>query len=701
MWLADNCRTVPADWQACCEWLGDRLRVVLDDCDAALPDLAPVVAARDAGDLVGAADELLQLLQRPERCERLRWGVITAEREAVSASNERTRQAALELDRLLRPPPPSEARHPPADELLRGEIVVSGLPGAWQLRPEGGIDWRDRGPVADIEWAFSMNRHKFVNRLIEAWSLTGNPAYLVACDRLLGDWLLAEPTPPDLVHDAVWRELEVGLRLCGPWPLLFFASAGRPEFRPTTRLAMLVSWHEQARYLQRHHGDHANHLLMEICGLAMTAVVLPEFKQSADHLRYAAEQLAPQPDAQVYPDGAQIELTSHYHLVSLAYLDLGVQLLRAGQVAVPGPLQDAVPRMWDYVAGILRPDGSLPPNNDSDECQVAPLLRQAAAQYDRPDWLQSIDGAAGSRFFPWAGQQVSRSVAPGLDHYGFFDVGPLGLSGHQHRDRLHLGIQAHGRDLLVDGGRYWYKWDTLRQYFLGTASHNCILVNACGQADDGWEVTDQPFAGAQTCTDEYDYCVGSFDGPWLGQLGRCRHTRAVCYLKNQGWLVVDRIASDRPRPLWPLWHFHPDCQVLAEGDAVFSDDPDVGNIAIQPLGSMAWDLVCERGERDPHGGKYRMWKADIVHVPKDRQEQGWYAPAYHDLQPATCAVYRGQATDALFGWLLWPGLGRPRPPRAQWQQLGPSACRVVLDGVASVTIDLDGGLPAVERSAKG
>ncbi len=693
MRLQDLCQPFPADWQRCCTWLGERLATVLADCDPQCPALAPVIALRDAGDQAGAAAALLAALEQPEHRPRLRWGVISAAHEAVSASNERTRQASLDCERLLRPPPPSARRHPPADELLRGEIVVSGLAGSWQVKEDGGLDWRDRGPVGDIEWAFAMNRHKFLNRLIDAWSVTGNTEYLTACDLLLGDWLLAEPTPKAHRHDAVWRELEVGLRLCGPWPLVFFATIGQPAVRATTRLAMLVSWHEQARYLQAYHGDHANHLIMELCGLAMAAVALPEFRQSAAHLRYAAAQLTPQPAAQVYPDGAQIELTAHYHLVSLAYFDLALQLLRDGGPEAPNELRQAVPRMWDYVAGILRPDGTLPPTNDSDECQVAPLLRQAAEAHRRSDWAEAADGATDSRFFPWAGQMISRSDAPGLGHYSIFDVGPLGLSGHQHRDRLHLGIQAGGRDLLVDGGRYWYKWDTLRQYFLGTASHNCILVNACGQADDGWEVTDRPFTGAQACTERFDYCVSSFNGPWLGQLGACRHTRAVLYLRNLGWLVIDRIASDRPRPVWPLWHFHPACTVVAEGTTVRSDDPGLGNILIRPLGTMDWDLVCERGERNPHGGKYRMWKADIVHVPKDRQDQGWYAPAYHDLQPATCAVYRGRADDALFGWLLWPGTGSPRPPAARWEQLGPARCRVVLEDLVTVSVDLDAGLP--------
>ncbi|MFW5882139.1 MAG: heparinase II/III family protein [Planctomycetota bacterium] len=693
MRLREMCRQLPDDWQDCCDWLGDRLISVLADCDPDLAELAPVLAARDAGDPAAAAAALLAALERPPKRERLRWAVVTAEREAISASNERTRQAALDFERLMRPPAVSTQRHPPADELLRGEVIVSGLAGSWRAGARGGIDWRDQGPVGDIEWAFAMNRHKFLNRLIDAWSRTGNLDYLTACDLLLGDWLLAEPTPAAHRHDAVWRELEVGLRLCGPWPLLFFATIGQPAVRPTTRLALLVAWHEQARYLHAYHGDHANHLLMELCGLAMTAVALPEFRQSADHLRYTAAQLAPQPAAQIYPDGAQIELSTHYHLVSLAYLDLAVLLLRDGGLTVPPELQEAVPRMWDYVAGVLRPDDTLPPTNDSDECQVAPLLRQAAEEHRRPDWRHAADGRIGSRFFPWAGQMVSRSDAPGLGHYGFFDVGPLGLSGHQHRDRLHLGIQAGGRDLLVDGGRYWYKWDTLRQYFLGTASHNCILINACGQADDGWEVTDHPFDGAQTSTERYDYCLGSFAGPWLGQLGACRHTRAVLYLRNLGWLVIDRIASDRPRPVWPLWHFHPACTVVTDGTTVRSDDPGVGNILVQPLGAMDWDLECQRGERNPHGGKYRMWKADIVHVPHDRQDQGWYAPAYHDLQPATCALYRGHASDALFGWLLWPDTGRPRAPAAHWEQLGPARCRVVLHDLVTVTVDCDGGLP--------
>ena len=43
-----------------------------------------------------------------------------------------------------------------------------------------------------------------------------------------------------------------------------------------------------------------------------------------------------------------------------------------------------------------------------------------------------------------------------------------------------------------------------------------------------------------------------------------RHTRAVLYLRGVGWVVVDRIATDRPCRITPLWHLHPDGTVVRD-----------------------------------------------------------------------------------------------------------------------------------------
>jgi hypothetical protein len=470
---------------------------------------------------------------------------------------------------------------------------------------------------------------------------------------------------------------------------------------------MLVSVAEQGRYLRRYHKTHPNHLLMEMNGLALAAVSWPEVAAAREWLDYAVATVLPQPRAQFYPDGAQTELTAGYHLVSLVHLEQFARIA-AGHPRVGPDFARGLERFWEYAAGTLRPDGNTPLNNDSDLVCLREVLPRMAERYRRPDWTHIASGgekgepprSPPSRFFPWAGQLVMRSGWSRDAHWAFFDAGPLGVSGHQHRDKLHLGVYACGRDLLVDGGRYWYRWDVWRQYFLGSASHNTLLVDGGGQADDV-ETVSEPFAGPACCTALCDYACASFGAGYIGAAGTAVHTRAVLYLRGYAWLVVDRLQTDRPRTVQALWHFHPDCGVERQGADAVSVDPGVGNLRITPLAAFAWRLDLVKGATDPDPGRYRMWKADIVRRPDDPQIQGWYSPHYNTRLPCATAVYRadGLATAA-FAWLLTPARGAVPALVPRVDALGPDGeIRIAVPTAAGPVFDVRLDLNSTECAA--
>jgi hypothetical protein len=675
----------------------------------ALVDALDIPGVSGSGDLAGACESILRHYRQPGMRQRVALALAAQERERLLHSGPTGGLSLVELSECLRDPTEGDRRWPEAEAILQSEHAQGEVRAILKRRADGHIDWTDRGPAGDIEWAFGVNRHRCFDVLHRAWVRTGNGVYPRAMEIHLADWLSANPTPAQYVHDPVWRELEVGLRLAGPWVLAFYGFPACAELTDVTRILMLVSVAEQAAYLRKYHKNHPNHLLMEMNGLAMAAVAWPELRESGQWLTYAAAKMVPQVRQQVYPDGAQNELTAGYHLVSLMHLDLFAQIVR-GRIDVDRDFSSGLERMWEYLAGALRPDGQIPLNNDTDLVDLSHGLERVAGHYHRADWAYVASrGQRGrqpeglpSRFFPWAGQLVSRSGWDAQAHWSFFDVGPLGVSGHQHRDKLHLSVYAAGRDLLVDSGRYWYKWDVFRQYFLGTAGHNGILINGCGQADDV-ETVDRPFEGAATVGDAFDYACGSFDAGFLGQEGLIVHRRAVLYLRGRCWIVVDHIRTDRPRTIQPLWHFHPDCTVERQGQDVASIDPGVGNLRITPLADWEWRVDLVKGATDPDTGRYRMWKADIVRGPDEPQVQGWYSPTYNTKLPCYCAVYRADiAQSATFAWVLTPARGTVPPVSVRTRRLGEQSLRLELgenDGQGmTVQVDLSGKLPVVSRA---
>ena len=137
-------------------------------------------------------------------------------------------------------------------------------------------------------------------------------------------------------------------------------------------------------------------------------------------------------------------------------------------------LNDWTPRvdaLWSYFAGISKPNGTAPLNNDSDRESVDHRLH-ANGHAD-------LANPAESKYYPNAGQVVLRSAQPQLDPmWAFFDIGPRGTD-HQHEDHLHLSLSYGDSDVLVDHGRYTYKPGRWRDYFQGPTGHNILTVDGC------------------------------------------------------------------------------------------------------------------------------------------------------------------------------------------------------------------------------
>jgi hypothetical protein len=176
--------------------------------------------------------------------------------------------------------------------------------------------------------------------------------------------------------------------------------------------------------------------------------------------------------------------------------------------------------------------------------------------------------------------------------WSFFDAGPFGLA-HQHYDKLHLSVDAFGRALLVDAGRFDYAASAFRDYFVSSSAHNVLLVDGAGQ-NRTEERAASPLPGADYGSMlDFDYARGVFDDGYDKVLGRAVHTRTVVYLRGKYWVVADRLETDRARRVDALWHFAPECHVVLEQRSAVSTDDGQGNLRIVPVGGMPWRVALQ------------------------------------------------------------------------------------------------------------
>ncbi len=608
----------PRSVEWACANAPERVSLLFDSLDLDRPELSGVKQAVQSRDYPSACRALLAYYRSAPTANWLRHPLV---------NEKRTRDSR-------------------ADVILTDELEFYGERARVPRTPSGGRDWSYAGPTNDPEWRWALNWMGYLGPLTAGYFKTGRRDYVVRIDQDIRDWILANPYPGHATREGGWRGLEVATRVRN-WTPVFYGLQRVDEFSPAARILMLSSLVEHAQHLLRFHRRDANNwTVSEMHALGTIGCAWPEFRGAGEWRVYSQKKIDLLADELVYADGAEAELASGYHRVATETFEGYVDTFGRFGYPVNDSIRVDVERMWNYLAYTLRPDGTSPQNNDSDRNDVREKLSAAATEYERPDWTYiATNGREGSKprgspsiTFPWAGHAVMRSGWSADAQWAFFDAGPFGVA-HQHCDKLHISIDAFGRAILVDAGRYTYSEGPLREYFAGSAGHNVLLIDGAGQNPTAPRA-DRPMAGGDYgSTEEFDYARGIFDAGFQGVKGRAVHTRTVVYVSNRFWIVADRIETDRSRKIEALWHFAPDCAVLVENATVVSTDADRGNLRVAPIGGIPWQATVVAGAEGPI--------------------QGWYSAAYNQKVPTPTAIYSAVIPGTtIFAWVLVPARGR-------------------------------------------
>ncbi|MEZ5105211.1 MAG: alginate lyase family protein [Draconibacterium sp.] len=598
-----------------CSAYPDQMKQMLDQFNLDYPGMEKVKTAYEKGDLEKACTELLNYYKSGNTAEYLRIEQPVKTNEIVAE----------------------------ADTILENIFTVQNVKGKVEYLPNGHRDWYYKGPNNDEEWAWLSNRHSQIMVVYSAYLKTGNPKYAEYINLFLRDFIIASwPYPGVKSGTSVWRGLEVAARV-KVWSKLFYGLMNTDFLSPSTKLLILSSLPDHAHYNRYFHGQN-NWLTMEISALATAATNFPEYKNSAEWLDYSIHTMTESMKGQIYPDGVQTELTSHYHIVALSNFNLFYEICKRANKELPDFYISMIEKMWDYLASTIRPNGTGLLNNDGDLDYNRDLILNQAKKVGNESWEYiASNGESGTKpdngpsyFFPWAGHLISRSGFDSDAQWSFFDIGPWG-SGHQHSDKLHISISAYGRDLLVDAGRFAYRGavaDKFRKYATRSQGHNIILIDGKGQAP-GPLLAEEPLSDKDCeITGDYDYARGSFD-KFQDVEGTCKHSRRMFYVRGDMWVVIDKITTDRPRKIEALWHFHPDCKVKQAGEIVTTDN-DRGNLQVIPVGKQNWKIDFVKGQEEP-------------------EIQGWYSKEYNKYEPNTAAIYSANIEgDSEFIWVLFP-----------------------------------------------
>ncbi len=523
-----------------------------------------------------------------------------------------------------------------------------------------------------------LNRFFYWNWLGKAYWSSGDEKYAQGWIAQMRDWITRNPRVYGAYgnNSATWSTIDVGIRSAEPWPNALFHFLSSPSLTADDAVLFLKSWIEHARHLLRITEERpereGNWVTIECNALGQLALLLPECRESEHWLEVATARLLKEIDRQVYPDGAQKELASGYHLLTFDNFYALQELAVLNHRELPSGYLAGLEKMLAYGLGIMAPDGTLPPVNDSVCVDMlahlelgAELFADETMRWAASRGMQGSPPSYGSVAFPYAGQYVMRSGWGREDAYLFFEAGPFGM-GHQHEDKLNLLIYAGERRLLTEGGNADYDSSPARRYALSSWAHNTVLVDGRGQRRRGrrdLNVNDSPQMNLWIDTPEFDAAAGVYEnGYGDAREIRARHERTVVFVKPDYWVVVDRIAASAPHAYDILWHLAAgEAEQDTETLAAWGTDSGRMNLLVTPVHSDALFLDIIRGREDPMLG---------------------FAPIF-DMKPIPVLDYRLLATgDATIVWILTPFTGA-RP--------AVSATTAERDGVLLVTIEHPSG----------
>jgi hypothetical protein len=170
------------------------------------------------------------------------------------------------------------------------------------------------------------------------------------------------------------------------------------------------------------------------------------------------------------------------------------------------------------------------------------------------------------------------------------------------------------------------------------------MIDGAGQGNES-EKTDRSLGQHQYVVRErFDYARGRVDFDEVE--GEAVHRRALLYLRDEAWIVLDRIVTDRPRTVETYWHFHPECAVALSDSSIVTTDEGEGNLRLRAA-NPDWEVELVEGQDEPY-------------------PQGWYSKGYNRFVEAPVAVARQEIDGtATFAWLITPGKGNVAPSSIQ------------------------------------
>ncbi len=253
-----------------------------------------------------------------------------------------------------------------------------------------------------------------------------------------------------------------------------------------------------------------NHAITETLALYLAGVLYPQFPNADKWKQRGKAWFEEEIAYQVYEDGTFLQFSMNYHRVVIQLLTWAIVLAKKNNESFAPVVYERARKSLEFLRTCMVDENGFLPNYGANDGALFFKLNDNEYRDYRPQ-LNALAGASeidlafdsGNEDIHWYAieNEVLNKWTPKNGTHSF-NVGGyyiireantltfIRCGNHKDRpsqaDNLHLDVWHNGENILLDAGSYKYNTDneTLK-YFMGTASHNTVMLDDYDQMKKG------------------------------------------------------------------------------------------------------------------------------------------------------------------------------------------------------------------------
>lgn len=501
---------------------------------------------------------------------------------------------------------PNDSLRESAERILKGEICFFssdwkklGLDYDWISNPETNYKYdifkhwseiNDFNPAnGDIKYVWEKSRFTYLLTIMRYdYHFDEDHSTFVFSE--IESWINANP----INQGPNWKcSQEISLRLFNwMYALTFYKNSDALSEERWNKIQNTIYWSLRHVYQHINFSRIAvrnNHAITETLTLAISELLFPFIPETKNWAKEGRKWFEQEVEYQIYEDGTFLQFSMNYHRVVVQLLSLGISLTELHNKKFSTVVYDRAAKSLDFLYQCLQEENGYLPNYGSNDGALFFPLSNAEYRDYRPQlntlhfilysqhlfdnknsredscWIKQksksipvsneiIQKRAGVISYPKGGYYLIRE----LDTFTLIRCGNYKDRPYQ-ADNLHLDIWSKGVNILRDSGSYKYNTEKKYQdYFMGTASHNTVMVESHSQMLKGsrfiWYYWTKSLSAELTETNSEFIFKGKI-AAFQFLNSKATHKRSVIKKKNsKEWVVIDEVIGLNNFEKFQIWH---------------------------------------------------------------------------------------------------------------------------------------------------